>query len=228
MTLTLAGASVIDRIGAPNLKLRLCIAGALAAALSISVSYFPMWLHGFPFFPGTIFGALISVVYALSGCLRHLWKAVAITVTSTLAYYLSFLTAAGIELHNPFFRGYKYGLASDPALFVAGVGGALVIFCGVPILLNPRGIGGSHLLRALCWSPLGGILGALGSRLGPSLGITVWSVVNFFGLTAPGETRQNAMGQTCHMYSLWVVWQTGIGFALGFMSSQGNLRGSPH
>jgi hypothetical protein len=38
-------------------------------------------------------------------------------------------------------------------------------------------------------------------------------------LTAPTETLLNAQGETSHTYSLWAVWQAGMGFAIGLIVS---------
>jgi hypothetical protein len=58
----------------------------------------------------------------------------------------------------------------------------------------------------------------------PFVGMAVWFVVHALGLTIPTETSQNAHGETSHMYSLWVVWQTGMGGLLGLLLHSGMRR----
>lgn len=78
----------------------------------------------------------------------------------------------------------------------------------------------TRLVTAMWWSPIGAVLGILGWVLGPFLGMAVWRVAFSLGLTAPGETFQGALyGETSHRYSLWVVWQAGIGFVAGLLLS---------
>ena len=45
--------------------------------------------------------------------------------------------------------------------------------------------------------------------------MTVWHVMHSVGLTDPEETAQNALlYNTSRSFSLFVVWQTGMGFIL--------------
>ena len=56
---------------------------------------------------------------------------------------------------------------------------------------------------------------------GPSLGIGIWSALHAVGLTTTTDTLQNALygesgnGPPSRFFALFVVWQTGMGFALG-------------
>jgi hypothetical protein len=207
--------------GEPTLALLTASAGFISALLSASIVYYPIWLHRFSFFPGTVFGALVSVSWAFGGYLHSLWKIVVITAATTFAYYLSFLAAGAVEMH---FVQSKDGSISSLALFVGGLTGAVFVLCSMSFLFDSEMPWQRRLLRALRWSPVGAILGILGWVLGPFVGMAVWFVVHALGLTIPTETSQNAHGETSHMYSLWVVWQTGMGGLLGLLLHSGMRR----
>jgi hypothetical protein len=200
-----------------KLMLLTASAGLLAALISICGAY-PLGRHGLHFFPGAAFGAIISGCFALRRYLRDVWKAIAITATSTFAYYASMQTAAGVELYSPFaLREREDATVSAAALFAGGLVGAFLVLCAVSLLLDSETAWRHRVLKSVYWSPVGGVLGIVG-WVGPSLGMALWSVFHSMGLTVPGETFQNALyGQTSHVYSLWVVWQIGLGFVLGLV-----------
>jgi len=170
------------------------------------------------FLPGVVFGAIVSVCFALRVCLRDLWKLLVLTVASAMAYAVAFWVAVGVELHSPFLNNQERGDVSGQALFVGGMTGALCTLCAFSLLLN-SGITWQHrMFRALCWTPVGAVLGIVGWALGPSLGMTLWQIVHSMNLTAPTETFQNAKGgMISRMFSLWAVWQFGMGFVLGLV-----------
>lgn len=94
--------------------------------------------------------------------------------------------------------------------------GAFLVLGAVSLLKSEIGWR-RRAFNCLCWAPVGGVLGIVGWALGPTLGMALWSVAHTMGFTPPDETFQNARGDTSHMYSLWVVWQTGVGFLLGLV-----------
>jgi len=171
------------------------------------------------FYPGAVFGAILVGCFALRGYLRGPWKAIAIFVAFSASYFLSFWVAATTELYSPFLEDRARGEISGQALFVGGVVGALCTLSAVSLLLNSEFTWRRRIFKALCWTPVGGLLGIAGWTLGPSLGMAFWQVVHSINLTAPSETIRNAEGQTSHAYSLWAVWQVGIGSALGLIVS---------
>jgi hypothetical protein len=171
------------------------------------------------FLPGVVFGAIVSVCFALRVYLRDLWKAIALIVASSVAYFLSFWAAVGVSLH-PFglLPRDRIGEVTDLALVAGGLTGAFCLICTVSLLLNSRLTWQGRMLKALCWTPVGAVLGIVGWALGPSLGMTLWQIVHSLNLTAPTETFQNAKGGVIsRMFSLWAVWQFGMGFVLGLV-----------
>jgi hypothetical protein len=191
--------------------LLLAIAGLLSALLSIGMAYYPTWLR-FPFFPGTLFGVTVSASLGLSGALRKFWNLLAIPVASTLAYYVAFIV--GGEFDSPFSRE---GTVSNASLFVGGLTGAFLVLSMISLLLDSTTSWQRRVLNAVCWSPVGGALGIVGGLLGLSLGMALWFLVHSLGLTSPDETFQNARGEPSQMFSIWMVWQTGMRALLGFV-----------
>jgi hypothetical protein len=173
-----------------TLALLTASAGLISALLSVGMTYYPTWLHGFPFFPGTIFGVVVSVSCVLGGYLHGLWKTVAITATSTIAYYVSFLAAGDVELH---FGQSRDGSISSGALLAGGLTGAVLVLCAMSLLLDSEIAWQSRLLAALRWSPVGAVLGIVGWALGPFLGMAIWFVAHALRLTVPTETSQKCI-----------------------------------
>ena len=88
--------------------------------------------------------------------------------------------------------------------------------------LTERGLGIRVVWRkAFIWSLVGGVLAPIAWALGPSLGMGVWSALHSAGVISPTNTFSNALygetgyGPPSRLYALFVVWQTGMGFALG-------------
>jgi hypothetical protein len=127
---------------------------------------------------------------------------------TTVAFYASLMLTAAIELHLAW---KDWGIGSPPSvspvsLFAGGMAGGFLVIGGALFLAGPKTRLGSLTRRALRWSVLGGILAPMGWALGP------WVASGHPGPAAPiapfGNTPNN-------QYALYVVWQTGIAFALG-------------
>ena len=108
--------------------------------------------------------------------------------------------------------------------------GGFIILSAAFILFRPKTSIGATAREALPWSVFAGVLSPIAWALGPSLGIWIWSALHAVGLTAPANTLSSATptdtlsnalyGETGHgplsrLFALFVVWQTGMGFALG-------------
>ncbi len=173
------------------------------------------------FFPGTVFGGIVSGCFALRGYLGELWKAITFTVASAAAYFFSVWAAVGISLH-PFglVPPDKIGEVTDLALVVGGLTGGFCTICGVSLLFNSSDTWQRRILKALCWTPVGAFLAVVGWTLGPSLGIALWQIIHSMNLTSPTETVRNAQGDQSHMFSLWAVWQAGMGLVLGLVADR--------
>lgn len=171
-------------------------------------------------YPGALFGTFVSFTFALRGYLRDLWRAIAICLGFPACHLLSVWAAFEVELHSPLLNDQQRGDVSAQALFVGGLIGALSTLCVVSLLLNSELTWQRRIFKALCWTPAGGFLGIAGWELGLSLGMVFWLIVHAMNLTAPTETFRNAQDRTGHMYSLWAVWQAGMGSAFGLVVSR--------
>jgi hypothetical protein len=71
------------------------------------------------------------------------------------------------------------------------------------------------------WSIILGVLSPIGWWLGPALGMLVWRYLHAMGLTSATNTFSKALsgetgyGPPSRLFALFVVWQAGMGFALG-------------
>ncbi len=74
---------------------------------------------------------------------------------------------------------------------------------------------------------LGGVLGIIGWELGPTFGMALWSAADTLHVTAPTETALNAVGETSHRYSLFMIWQVGMAFVLVVVLRRFEAKPSP-
>ncbi|MHB8527458.1 MAG: hypothetical protein ACYDD2_15070 [Candidatus Acidiferrales bacterium] len=202
-----------------KLGLALLLAGSCSGVVAIGTAYFAGQSH-LQLFPGIIFGVFIAVCLALFEPRPKFWRAVRFVVVTSIAYFLSLLIAAVVQMRFLPLPPCSTGPCmseSLTAIFLGGmVGGFLILAEGI-VLLHPQ-LGWRAIdLSVLPWSVFGGILGIIGWELGPTLGIALWSGAHALGLTAPTETALNATGETSHGFSLLFVWQGGMGLVLGIV-----------
>ena len=114
--------------------------------------------------------------------------------------------------------------ASPIALFVGGLVGGFLIYAGVIFLSRPEINKGIRARKIIQGALLGGALGITGWVLRSSLGAATWNVLHAFGLTPTWELspREWFHGnydyrQSSRMYSLYIVWQTGVAAVAGIM-----------
>jgi hypothetical protein len=166
------------------------------------------------------FGTIIACALALSGIARKFWKAICLVALTTAAFWISYVLAAGIELHLPRQRWGamgSYPTVSPISLAAGGMLGAFIVLSGTLVLINRKAGLGRIACRSLSWSLLGGSLAVAGWTLGPSLGpllVPKNAPSTYARKEAPFEDTPE------HHYALYVAWQTGMAFALGM-----NLRG---
>lgn len=208
-----------NRVGFNGVTL-LTSAGFLSGLLTIAVSY----THDrFPaqFLLGAPFGVLISGCLVGLGILCDSWRVIRLILVATVAYFVSFFAAfffQGIVLTN-ILKYSEQGTISSFALFVGGIVGAFLLIGEVVFLprIQPKP---RALKLALLWSLLGGALAAGGAALGPSLGAFLLRFVHSLGLASltnsPFDVTEGAE-QTRLLFSLYLVWQSGMGFVLGLL-----------
>lgn len=165
---------------------------------------------------GLPFGAAMTLCFALAGVMRSSWRLLCFFALAPCVLVISLSSAeivdflfAGRERYHP------------TSLFVGGMIGGLIIVSGTSILFRPKRSISATAREALLWSVLSGALSPVGWALGPSLGMRVWSALHAMGLTGPSETflyvlnGETVYGPPNRLFALFVVWQAGMGFALG-------------
>lgn len=204
-----------ERKRASRLIIFLPLAGFLSGLLTVGLgnSFGKLGFYGI----GSVFGAMMGIALAMTKMLRGAWKATLLIVPFATAYVVSVLAAALVGMLNNFGDSSASRATAPPIATFAGglIGGYLVLAVVFALTLYPAMEIRTVALKSLYWSPIAGILGVVGWGLGPSLGMTVWHVMHSAGLTAPTETAQNALfSDTSNSFSLFVVWQTGMGLIL--------------
>lgn len=202
-----------------KLTLLLTMAGFLSGLVSISLMTVPPALLFF----GLIFGALVG------GCLKSgkvlqregwAWFAVAAAGAQLLSPYL----AGGVQMLLPVPPEQARGGPITPlplALFVGGLFGAGLIMGTLFWLRRDSGVGraaGRTIIGALA----GGGLGVLGLFSARWLGAGLWYLLHALhinrGIRGPISPRdQLYWGEADFVYSLYLVWQTGMGLVIGLL-----------
>lgn len=172
----------------PQLKPALLLAGAgLAAGIFGVTIFFQFTLYA----AGAWFGAATAICLRKLGILGN-QQAGRFVLLSTVAYLLAF--ALGTKLHRV--------VAQPTAFVVAGLVGGLLVSGGGAWLVRPPLGGFALTTTALVGALCGALLAAAGVALGPSLGAAV--------STIPSDPLQD-------LYSVFLVWQTGMGLTLGLL-----------
>ena len=190
--LTLAVPSLIDRLGIP-----------IGALTGISI--------------GDIFGAVISVYLCVALRKRSVWSSLGLIFGSTVAHivaiYTTIFSAGAIGFSQVNQGGSTLESAPILAFAIGGaVGAFLVLFAALTFFSDHRKLS-RIFLSSLKWSALGGVLGALGWAAGPLLGELILDVVGRRTLSP------SVNDDTGYHYSIYLVWQAGMGSVLGFVFS---------
>lgn len=178
---------------------------------------------------GAPFGLVIASFLLIGRTIRDPLKAIAIVGLSTVGFYVAVVLADLLALAFPGPGEWSFGggVLRPPiiSLLVSGAFGELVFLLGTLVLTSPRDMRSVLVAKAVAWSPLGGATAAAAWPLGPSFGMWAWLVLHTAGVTSPRNTIQNALynngayGAPNHLYAVFILWQTGTAFALGW-----NLR----
>src|SRR6266446_6152461 len=176
---------------------------------------------------GIPFGAIVAFSLAMTGILPRLWKAVCLFALIAAAFVVSVILAENAELAIRQLLTVVRETHYPSSFFAGGMAGGFIVMCGALLLAQPNRRFSALLRQAFLWSLFVGALAPIAWTLGPSVGMCVWSGLHAVGLTTTTNTFQNALyGETAYgapnrLYALFVVWQTGMAFALGM-----TLRGS--
>jgi len=216
---------IVDPSSPSNRKMiaGLAVAGLASGVLtSISSDLFsnspqPQEVRLVVFAQGAIFGVFVSAYYALFWRVRRWARLFALIAASTAAYFLAVVLSVftvSIFRRSEWLSREGVFLA---AMFVGGCVGALGILTAAPLLLATRRSWKAILARAMLWSLAGGLLGVVGFALGGSLGKLLWLTLHAIGCTFTDKDVEGAVrNETVNVFSLFVVWQTGIAPLLGW------------
>jgi hypothetical protein len=168
---------------------------------------------------GIPLGVIVAFCLAMTGVTRSILRLISLLSLVSCAFVFSVFLTVILEIK----AGERVGTVEKNqliALFIGGMLGAFIIIRGSRILFKL-----GRTLTATAWDALWSIiLGALspiGWWLGPALGMLVWRYLHAVGLTSATNTFSKALsgetgyGPPSRLYALFVVWQTGMGVALG-------------
>jgi hypothetical protein len=141
---------------------------AVVSLVSALLTLFAIRVNGgFWFvFWGGIFGLVISVYLALTDASRRFWAAARFIVVCCGAFYSAFVVTFWVALNLDRGSASQNPNESPVAFLVGGSLGAFLVLSEALFLLHPEVPWKLSLLRGLCWSPAGGVLGAIGAFLG--------------------------------------------------------------
>jgi hypothetical protein len=169
---------------------------------------------------GIPFAAIMAVCFATTGVARNTLKVPCFFILATCTLPFTVFIAMGLEVGAATHSISTHEIVHPIALFAGGMLGGFIILSGA-LLLQFKMSFGDIAYDAFRWSALVGVLSPVAWALGPSLGIWIWSALHAVGLATPTDTLQNALyggtgnGPPSRFFALFVLWQTGMGFALG-------------
>lgn len=213
--------------GRVNYKLLIVLpcAGLVAGMVTADVSYPALQSDVALLLLSATFGFFVALCFGVFRIMRSARSIITFVAGSILACFVAFAAATITELLSQFGSGAVYSILNrsrppepivySTALFVGGTAGAfgLLIALFYTVLPEWRRRGGVAI--AFYWSLVGGALAVVGWKLGPFLGMALWSGLHARGLTPPTETALNAAGQPSRDLSLYVLWQAGMALVLG-------------
>jgi hypothetical protein len=194
------------------------LTGLIAALLTVAVP----WLIGRVGLPiviftgnfiGGIFGIVIAVYFWIFLGERSAWRLLAFILASTVAYIAAMFATMFSTMAMPLSHGGPWASTgtdvSVGGFLIGGAVGGFIVFLAALICFSERKLSRAFL-TALELSSVGAILGGLGWAAGPSLGNSILHVI--------GETvNPYTNAQAACSYSLFLVWQTGMGLTIGWL-----------
>jgi hypothetical protein len=190
----------------PHLKLALLLAAAGLVSALFSICFLGLSLS--ILLVGGVFGACMGVCLQKMAILSN-QQTGRFVLVSVLAYPLSFGLAWRVRDALPF--GYDSNSGRDAAfpLVLGGLVGGFLVIGAATWLTRDRGL---HLItRSLLGALFGALLAAAGRALGQSLGDIAAILVRALPWSFPATSEYQ------DWYSIFIVWQTGMGLALGLV-----------
>lgn len=197
----------------------------LASGLATAASLYP-YSDQAGLFCGFMFGFFLVICLLISGIPISPVRAALLIAAVAVAYFFAVLGATYLQMFVPAIvpRNEQWNMgtqepASPIALLFGGFIGGYIVF-DATLLWSCRGITQKVAHRkAMLGALVAGALGVAGWALRSSVGVAVWHLFH-----APGELSPRWWYQgeddytgTVRMSAVYVVWQTGVAMALGYM-----------
>ncbi len=192
-----------------------CLAGLATCSSARLLALLP---EGFSESIGCIFGLFLSAYLWRFDGMRSMWRALGFVGASTLAYLAAYDAEMPVSNLWPV-RFELFGLspAEINVLLVGGFVGAGILFLALCFFFPSRQSATRLLLNFVIFVVSGSMLGMIGYALGPTLGATIWYLLRFLHLGEQSQASQlRPANDTAALYSLYVVWQTGIAVLVAF------------
>jgi len=164
--------------------------------------------------PGAIFGLTVSACLVLFGFSFELWKLIALPMVCASASVLATLSSMNTEmaLHSagddPFANPWR-------GMFVGGTVGGIIVLGAFLWMADTTPKFKQWFSMALKFCFIGGILGVAGLLLSPTLGGTIYKMMQL--VEERGDIYLNEHGSGIWAYSILPVWQVGMSITLGLL-----------
>lgn len=186
-------------------------AGLSVAVAGLASSVFGLCVISFTLLAAGAWFGVATAITLKRGRIFSSQQAGRFVVVSILAYLVSFALTLKLE-------GVLPGNISRPssdhdaliAVIAAGALGGFLVIGGALWLLRPPSGGGTRAIAPLSGFVSGAALAGIGSVLGPSLGAIASALPGILLWKVPEYQDWS---------SIFIVWQTGMGFVLGLMLS---------
>lgn len=186
--------------------LTLTLAGLFSGFLTLAAMRLLEFL-----FLGAVFGLVIAGYFWFRG-LRSVWKMTGFVAACTVAHAVAMTAGSKTAIPLEFLRFVDLAERRDIEIcFTGGLVGAPIVLAAFCLFVAPQREWERFLLKAFAVSVLSGVLGIVGWELGASLGTVLWHSLKF--VVAPHQTGPSGT----NLYSLYVVWQTGMALLLAFL-----------
>ncbi len=197
---------------------------SLAGLLSALCTVFFTAIGPGVYLAGFFFGAGVTLPLIRSKILNQRPAFYLLTVV-IFAQLSSVLAAFFVQSHLTLPNAATWSMGhtetlSPISLFVGGLVGGFLVF-GEALYLLHRGIGwGPAVTKAFMLALVAGALGVIGWALGPSLGTVITRLCYAAHLSATAPSPYDPLSgyrEPAVEYSLYLVWQTGVGVILGML-----------
>ena len=143
--------------------------------------------------PPLVFGAMLAIYFRECDRRVSIWRTIMFVALCIAAYLLSVLLAFRLSL--PSVRSTMNGSGHEPqgVSFTAGFVGAFIVLGAALFLFGPGNVDWRSIGRFFGCALVGGLLGILSLRM-------YWDFQS--------------------QLLLWAIWQTGVGFCVGYLISR--------